>query len=352
MNSFKIEIIISLIILIFTNGYSQTKITTDFKDYSLEIFETSNINNLDIRGNHAQINLLNWEKDSISVETSLEILSNKPNLSKEMLDEINIKVVTYSNTLQVKTTFTQDFNRTIPYKIIYNIFYPKEISLNIKNSNGQVNIAEISGKTIAELNYCDFKINGLSTDNDSIENDIKLNYCNGTLNKVGNTKITSNNSNIKIVSATHIKLASNYSIFDINNIESFNVNSTIDNIKIGQVSAIKLQATNATININKIGVESLFECKGGFLHINNSTNTLKKLTINNNNTKTDIKLSEMVSYTINGEIYKGKLIHPNLDKLQLIKDTDKISFNGVIGNNPQNDSKVIIFNTNQNVEFK
>lgn len=235
---------------------------------------------------------------------------------------------------------------------MYNIFCPKEISLQIKNSNGQVNIAEITGKIDAKLDYCQLNIKNLSIDNDSISNNIELNYCKGTINKFGYGKIVINNSTIQIPSANLIDLTSNYSIIEINKIDKLKSVSKIDNLKIGNSAQTELRSNSSTIQIAQIGTESLFECTNGNLTINNSSNDLKKLTINNNNTHTSVKLNELVSYTINGEISKGKLIHPYLNKIQLVKEIEKVSFNGVIGNNPQSDSKVIVFNTNQNVEFK
>ncbi len=352
MTSIKIKILFSLFIFLCLKSYSQTKISTDFKNYSLEIFESSNIKNLDIRGNHAQINLLNWDKDSISVETSIEILSDKPNLSKEMLDEIKIKVVTYGNTLQVKTTTPNDFNRTIPYDIIYNIFYPKEISLQLKNSNGIVNLADILGNISAELDYCNINFKNQSFDNDSILNNIELNYCKGDINSFGNGKLVINNSKINIHSASNLNLYSNYNIINIDEVKYLKGVSKIDNIKINNCYEIELKSDQSVINIQQIGVNNLFECNKGVLNINNTSSALKKLTINNSSTKTTVKVNDLVSYIINGEIYRGKLLHPQINKLQVIKETEKISFSGVIGNNPQSDTKVIIFNTNQNVEFK
>ncbi len=352
MNNFKINILISLIIFLGIKSYSQTRISTDFKEYSLDIFKTENIKNLDIRGNHAQINLLNWDKDSISVETSIEILSNKPNLSKEMLDEVKIKVVTYANTLQVKTTTTKDFNRTIPYDIVYNIFYPASMSLQLENSNGEVNIANVSGITSLKLDYCNFNIKNLSFNNDSTLNNIEMNYSKGSINSFGQGKLFANNCKINIHSANNIDLISNYNILSLNNVKQLKGASKIDNIKINQCSKIALKSTRSNVSIQQLNQEGLFEANKGTLNINNSSNQLKKLTINNQNTKTTIKINDLVSYTINGEIYKGKLIHPKLNSLQLVKETDKVSFNGIIGNNPQSDTKVIIFNTNQNVEIK
>ncbi|MCW3807251.1 hypothetical protein [Plebeiibacterium marinum] len=348
------KIIKILVGLFFINMvvFSQTRITTDFKDYRLEIFESTNINNLEIKGNHANINLLNWDKDSISVETILEIISDKPNLSKEMLDEVTIKIVTYGNTLQVRTSFSEDFNRTIPYKINYNIFFPKNLSVNLFNSHGSVSLSECIGGIKTNLNYCDININNIATDNNSLANSCEFNYCKGHINHLGTSQLTVNNSELNIMEVNDIMINSEYSLIDIKQANSIQGTSKIDNLLIGDISDIKLKASNSTVNINNIGVNALFECESGTLNISNSAKDLSQLTINNSKTATTIKLHPLLSYYINGEIYKGKLIHPQQNNIQIIKDLEKISINGTVGVMDQSESKVIIFNKNQNIEFK
>ncbi len=348
----RLKIVILLISFCIISVSSQIRITTDFKDYRQEFFKLNNINHLNVIGKHAEINLQNWDKDSINVETTIEILSDKPNLSKELLEEIEIRIVQYQNSLLVKTNLDPDFSSTIPYKIIYNIFFPKKLRLSLENSHGSVKIAEVQGGTNAVLSYCDITINNLNTLNDSVKNSLLLSYCKGTLNLIGSSELNINNSELKIIEAKNININSEYSNLKIQKTNNLNGNSNIDNLKLGEVGKIKLQAFNSSIELDNFRDSALFECKKGQLKILNSPEHFKLLTVNNKNTKTKIHLNSNASYTINGEIYNGSILHPRINRLKIIKENNKSSFSGDIGVKPESESKVIIFNTNQNIEFK
>ncbi|TLX71530.1 hypothetical protein E9993_20475 [Labilibacter sediminis] len=349
-----IKIQIALFILLFQiiPLKSQTRITTDFKDYRFEMFNLKQINKLDIRAQHAEVNLLNWDKDSVSVETTIEILSNKPNLSKEMLDEVQIKIVTYSNTLQVKTTLSKDFNRTIPYKINYNIFFPKKLAVYLENSHGIVNMAEALGGVIAKISYSDINIKSIKPLNDSINNKIDLVFCKGSIHHLGNANLTLQNSVIKTIDAGDLQAQSSYSTFSVEQLHSYTGNSNIDNLTLGPLKSISLKALSSLVTMESFSDSAFLNFNKGKLNLLNSDSTFSELVIDNIETETFIHLNNLTSYTINGEVTKGKFIHPQSENLQIIQEEFKTSFSGDVGSNPQSNSKVIIFNKNQNIEFK
>lgn len=348
----KFKIVLLLLITYVLPVSTQTRITTGTKDYSLKIFKLNNITNLDIRAQHAHINLLNWDKDSISIETTIEILSNKPNLSKEMLEEIKIKTTSFENTLQVKTVLVNDFHSTIPYKISYNIFFPKKLSLRLNNSHGEINLSTVEGGIIADIDYCSVNIKNLNCTDDSIRNQIKLSYCKGQINHLGSGNININNCQIDFFDAGEINLSSAYNILSFKTIDNIICNSKIDRIDLKSVNDINIKASNSTIYLNNFNNSALFECENGILNISNSSIAFAQLTINNNNTQTQLHLNPKASYTINGEINKGELLHPHHSKIEFLQDKNKLSFTGSVGNYPESNSKVIIFNNKQNIVFK
>ncbi len=331
---------------------SQTQLNTDFKTYSFDVFSTKNINRLDIRAKHAQINLLNWDKDSISVETSIEVLCDKPNLSKEMLKEIKIKVLGYGkSTLLVKTDFVKGFNRTIPYKIKYNIFYPRKLALRIENKHGNVHIGDVNGGIFADLSFCNINIRSLKERNDSINNNINLLHCDGNINYLGSAIFQVENSTINIISAKNLEVSSSYSILDIKKVEFYNGSSKIDNIKIGESDNVSISSENCLIKIGSFKETAFFECKKGTLSILNTENNFKELIVNNQETSTKIHLNSECSYYINGEVINGNFHHPKTNNIQIIKELDKTSISGEVGNTQDSKTKVIIFNRDENIEF-
>ncbi len=344
-----------IILLLFIHSLtlnSQTVISTKFKRYTFEAFALNNINKLDIRAKHAEINLLNWDKDSISVETNIEILSDKPNLSEEMLEEVKINVVGYENTLQVKTSYIKDFNRTIPYTIKYTIFYPDSLALRIENEHGKVNVGNVLGGTYANISHCDIFFKGLNPINDSIENHIVLNQCNGKINQVGNTHLQVKNSVIEILKAEHIQVQSSYNQLQINQCESFNGHSEVDLISISNIDSVEINSQNSILSIGNFTKKAKLNCTGGSVDILNSSVDFNELTISNHQTKTQIQLNPSCSYILNGEVINGKLIHNSGNNLEIFTENLNQSFSGDVGFNPDTKSKVIIFNRDENIIFK
>ena len=347
----KLKVLIITIIGFVLQLSSQTQLSTDFKEYTFEIFPTGNIERLDIRAKHAQINLLNWEKDSISVETTIEILSDKPNLSKEMLKEVTIKKVAYGNTLQVKTNFIKEFNRTIPYKVVYNVFFPKKLALKIENSHGTVTIGNVEGGIDADISYCDINFNNFKQLIDSIPNHINLVHCKGKINHLGSSVFKSLSTTADILGANNIEAHTAYSLLTFRKLKSYKGDSKVDNLTFNAVKEISITSDNSTVLINQLDANGKFECKKGALTILNTSDYFNTLTINNFETPAQVHLNELSSYSINGEIINGNFSHPQTDKIQVIKDINNTSISGEVGSDPSSTSKVIVFNRNENIVF-
>lgn len=348
---FRYKIIIVLLLFSGTSLWSQTHTSTDFTNYTFEEYPLGNVRKLDVRSKHAQINLRNWNKDSISIETNIEILSDKPNLSAEMLNEITIFTVFYANTLQLKTSLATDFNRTIPYKITYTIYYPKQLGLNIENSHGSVNIAQVQGGVVADISYCDINFDDIIPKIDSLNNHIKLLHCTGRINRLESAQIQIENSDIDILRAKNIKGNTAYSIVKLDTVSNYNASSNVDNLKIANCQIIKLQAINSMIDVSDFGTDALFECKKGTLSIANPTGNFQRLRVNNNQCPTQIQLNPNIAYSINGDIENGSFYHPQIDSLQVTKDNANISISGEVGSMPSTGAKVIVFNRDANIEF-
>lgn len=331
--------------------WSQTRTTKDFTEHTFEVFPLGNLQRLDIQSKHAQISLKNWDKDSISVETHIEILTDKPNLSGEMLDEIRINTVFYANTLQVKTNLPGNFNRTIPYKIKYNIFHPKKLALNIENSHGKVSIEQMQGGVVAGLSYCDIDINNLIPAHDSINNHIELLHCKGTISNAGTATVRIENSDLTMVSANKLKGSTAYSRINLNAVTDYSCSSNVDYLKIGTCQLINLKTLNSIIHVSNFGEDALFECEKGSLSIANPNDHFERLRINNHQCPTNIQLNPHTTYTINGDIKDGNFVHPVQDNLQVFRDNSNISISGQVGNDPDTETKVIVFNREADIEF-
>ncbi|GAF03481.1 hypothetical protein [Saccharicrinis fermentans] len=347
----RIKTILIAILTSWISLSSQDRSASDFTSYSLEVFPLHNITQLDVRAKHAQVDLVNWDKDSISVEASIEIYSDKPNLAKEMMNEIKLKTVGYSNTLLVKTSLVKDFNRTIPYKIKYTIFFPKKLGLRIENMHGRVNLEGVHGGVFANISYCDIQFGKISADTSKSVNHINLLHCNGIIKSLGSSDIEINNSTIEIQEADHINAITKYSLLKIGRIKDYQGSSQVDNIKIKAGDFVTINSNNSIINVQNFTQKALFEGHKGSLMVSHSGGSFRELTINNEETPTTVKIDSNTSYLLNGEVFNGKFTHTHKDQLKVVTDLNKIGFSGVVGKDPNTQRKVIIFNKNQKVEF-
>ncbi len=348
---FRFKIIVAILFYASTSLWSQTHTTTDFNKHTFEEFPLSNVRKLDVRSKHAQINLHNWDKDSISIETNIEILSDMPNLSAEMLNEISISTVFYANTLQLKTNLVNNFNRTIPYEITYTIYYPQKLGLKIENSYGSVNIANVQGGVVADISYCDINFDNFTTKIDSLNNHIKLLHCKGTINNLESGLIHIENSNVDILKAKNITGNTEYSIVKLDTVFDYRASSKLDNIKITRCQTINIHAINSIVEIQDFGTDALFECDKGKLDIAKPIGNFQRLRINNHQCPTQIRLHPNLTYSINGDIENGSFYHPQIESLQIIKDNNSISISGEVNIKPGNGAKIIVFNRDADIEF-
>lgn len=348
---FRFKIIVAILSFAGISLWSQTHTSTDFTKYTYEEFALSNVRKLVVQSKHAQINLRNWNKDSISIETNIEILSDMPNLSAEMLNEINISTVFYANTLELKTNLANNFNRTIPYEITYTIYYPKKLGLNIENSHGSVNIADVQGGVVADISYCDINFDNFAPKIDSLNNHLKLLHCKGTINNLESGLIHIENSDIDILKAKNIKGSTAYSIIKLDTVSDYSASSNIDNIKIARCQTIRLNAANSIVEVKDFGTDALFECEKGKLDIAKPIGNFQRLRVNNHQCPTKILVHPNTAYSVNGDLENGSFYHPQIESLQIIKDNNSISISGEVGVKPSTGTKIIIFNRDANIEF-
>lgn len=349
---YKLKIIVAILFFAVTSMWSQTRNISDFSDHAFEVFPLGKVRKLDLRSNHAQISLRNWDKDSISVETNIRILSDKPNLSAEMLKEISITTVSYANTLQVKTSLANDFNRTIPYAITYTIHYPKKLALHIENSHGTVNIGQVQGGVVADISYCDIDFDDFAPKIDSVNNHIKLLHCKGKINNLESAFIQIENSSLDILMAKNLKGSTAYSMIKLDAVSDYSATSNVDNLRIKSCQTINLQANSSMVDVANFGTDALFECDKGKLTVSKLRGSFQRLRVKNQQCPTQIQLNPNSSYSINGDIENGSFYHPQIDSLQVIKDGNNISISGEVGSAAGNGAKVIVFNQDANIEFK
>ncbi len=343
--------ILLLIYLIFFyfNAYAQKTENDNFYKYYKKSFSSNKIKNINLIAKYADINIYNWDKDSISVETEMKIHTNLTSLAKEIFNNIKINVVTYSNTLQVKMTSDENFRNNILYDVKYNIFIPYSINAKIKNNNGSLNIPKIQGDINVNLSFCSFNMQNI-INNKSDKNVIKLNYCNGNINKITNSYISLNSSTLNVLNAEKINCNSEYSNINIQKINSLKINSKLDIINISKINNLMCNSIDGKIFIKNLNNSCFIKNTKGEVNINKIEQTFTNLLLDLEETEANIRISKNSSYIINANFNNAELIYKDIPEIKKISDYNSNTYKGTVGLS-DNYSSITILNKQKNVKL-
>ncbi|WP_282035986.1 hypothetical protein [Saccharicrinis aurantiacus] len=330
---------------------AQNENIVDTCNYALDVYSSEGIKELNIKSLHAKINIHNWDKETVSVESTVKILTPKLIVAEELLALIEVEAKNTKDAINIITTLSKDFSSTVPYEITHNIFVPEHVAFNITNNHGNVVIPKTTSGVNLKLNYCSLIVNDIQAELAETKNYLNLKFCKADINLLGNASINSNSSEILITKCDSILLKSEYSNISILDNRKLDGDTNLDKIQIDKTDNIILLGKYSAIKLDYFSTDGKIELEEGKLNINGSSNNFSSLLISNNNTPTSIKLNPSASYIINGEVKDAKINHPNTSDLDLIKDNNKTSFSGVIGDNPNTNSRVIVFNKNKDITF-
>lgn len=335
----------------FASASATDEIETDTCNYSLDVFNTKGIKTVKINGSHAKINIYNWERDSVSFESTVKILSDKPIIVEELLGLIKVEAQKTKSAVSLNTILDKGFSSTVPYEITFNIFMPKEKTLDITNSHGEVIIPEVTNGVTLKAKYCDISIYNIKNSNKTANN-IYIAFCKADINQIGSGNIRANSSKLNIEQCDTISLITEYSQINIIEADQVESNSNIDKINIQNCNDITMLAENSIVKLEQINSEALFEFINGQLDINNTSDKLSSLQVSNKNTITNLQLHPQLSYILNGEIKDGELIVSNKNQISLLHEAGKTSFSGSIGKHSNFAAKIVLFNENQDISIK
>jgi len=308
------------------------------------------IKTLKITNKHGNISIIGWDRDSISIETLINVNAAGPKAADEVLDFISIKRANLGDQLLFRTQFDSEFFSNYPFSITYTIHAPKHMSLDINNSIGDVVIHEIDGQINLNQAYGNIHLNQIGAP-PSIQHHLDLSFVEGKIEGIGAIAPLLLNSNLSVKNLTSCKGETKYSLLDIDNCQSIQLKSTTDRITINHVDSVSIKGIQVLAKIDDLSEYGFFEIEEGHLAVQ-ANNQVQHLSIGNHSTNTTIGLPSNFTYLLNGEVTDGQFTHPQKKHLQLINEEEKVSFSGKVGASPEATAEIIVFNTSSELIFQ
>ena len=234
---------------------------------------------LDITNKYGKIEMVNWDKDSIMIETYLRIQTNSASRMSKLRNTIDFDFSVTNHYIVAKTVFKTSGNsivvgiKNLAESLVYNgdevridyvVTIPKNINIRINNKYGDVYVDDINGDIRIIVANGGFKANNL-TGNVNID----LSFGDGTLNRMDKGHLGLLYEDFTLKEANQLNLDSKSSKINIENIESLKVQSRRDKLQLGNVKFLTGATDFSDIWVNSLSEEMNLNMKFGSISADN-----------------------------------------------------------------------------------
>jgi len=212
---------------------------------------------LEVENKYGKIQVVTWDKDSVSVEVEIFLTESSSSKLRKLKDDIKIDFTGTNNYIIAKTVIKSESGRLASEL--------KSISNTIKGSNKRVEINYL----VHVPSQMDVVLNNKFGDiyMDDLEGQVDINLSNGVLKAnrlVGNSSISLSFANgmIKSLGSSNMKLS--YSDMVLNEVNQLDLISKSSKLNVDSVNVLKIDSRRDKLHFQKV---EYFYGKGNFTQV-------------------------------------------------------------------------------------
>lgn len=353
MKAFKFKF--SAILLILAMGCGINAFATDeYEKEIIEVFSAQKGTELNISNKYGDVDIHNWEKDSVSVKVLITIETTSEEKAKLLFTNIDINMDKIGQVISAETRMSQKFKTGKKFSIDYEIFMPEYIKLEVANKFGNIYIQTLREKANINLSYGNLKAEKLLYPEEKPVSSINLSYAKATIDECNRTKLTLKYSKMNIGLSKALIVVSRYSKLHLDENETviadskydaFNiVSSDVFKVNMGQYSDFRIENVNRALELN---------LRYGNCKIDNVSRNFESILVDNQYVASKIAIEEGASYTLEAETkYCGINYPDNAEVIQKIVDKSETYLKVIVGNSSNPKGKVKIQSQYGNVSLR
>ena len=296
---------------------------------------------------YGNVNIMNWEKDSLRIEVSVSVQSKQPAKLDKVLSSIDCEMVSSASVISARTifhdngaTFWKDVvsyagkvvNTSNNLQINYTVYMPAANPVKVENKFGNIYLDSQKGNAEINLSNGDLQTRDF---NGNLK--LTLEFGSASIQEAGAAQLNINYSDLYLQKINKLNLVSRSSTLDIDEAASIDLESVRDKMTIKSCTSISGEASFSRIRINELETVCSLTTKYGELKLNSVSRNFVNIFVRAEYTDVLMGLNPMASYTLD-MIYDTKTvisIPPAIDN-QLKKETinakySTIKANGTIG---------------------
>lgn len=346
---FKSAIILALFILA---GFT---INAGNDEYSKEIHKEYDANAqtvLEITNKYGDVDITNWSENKVVFDIKITVDHRNEEKAKELLKMINVEFSQEGNTIKAETEIDEKINKSgwifdfnsdaKEFSIDYTVKMPKNLELTLTNKYGDVFIDEITGKADLAVKYGNLKANKIIRDNTKPLSSVYLAYSDGTIGEVEWLKLELKYSKLEIEKSKALIGVTKYSKLYVDKSSSIVCESKYDKYKIGYISNFVGEAKYTDIKFKELRKKLDLTTKYGDIELEYVPQNFESIKIDNKYGHVEMKIDKNASYQLDGEAEYADIDYPQGYKISRIEENTEMKVSGIIGEDKNTKSKVVI----------
>ncbi len=303
---------------------------------------------LSVTNKYGDVNLINWNKDSLVIDVVVTIDYPAKFKGKPLIEYIHVSFSQSGNKITAETQIDENSierwyssHDKKKFSIDYTIHAPTYINFQLLNKYGDVFINELSGQADLEIRYGFVRINKLSRGNIKPLNTLTLAYSKGTIEEAGWLMLEMKYSKLEIKHGKAIAGDTKYSHLQIDNISSVVFQSKYDEFRFGTVNNLVLVASYGDIKAGEVRKKISLETRYTGVEIDHVPAGFISIDVDNAYGGVKIRIDPEASYYLKGSASYCKMNYPEARVNRIVKNNSS-EVSGLIGTDKNSRSKVTI----------
>ena len=320
------------------------------KTYQKE-FTLSNSSNVYLENRFGQMNIENWDKNSISIVIEIKVDYPEGSKADRLIKAINIEINQTGDNISAITQIDEDFmkswNRIFSsdskdFSIDWEVKVPKQTNIELVNKYGDIFINELTGKCKIDLKYGNLKANKISRENIDPLSSLTISYGNASIDEVNWFKADIKYAKLNITKAKAIVVVSKYSKVVIDQVSSVVSESKYDTYSIGTTANFVGEGGYTTYRFEELTKKFDLVVKYGDVRIDRVPATFESIKFNGGYTSINAGIDPTASYNLNADVSYGNLKFNSQGRFNRFESNNGVEVDGLVGKDENTKSKVNI----------
>jgi hypothetical protein len=318
-----------------------------------EIHETYPVNNnslLSITNKYGNIDIRNWDKQSIDVVVQIVLKGITDKQSENILNSISINYNTQGGKIIFETVIDDNLNNSIfkinngskKFEVNYIVNMPHTVPVDLHNKYGNIFIDKLSAPSTIEVKYGNLKANDIQSESKEPLTQVILGYSEGNIELCSWLKIIIKYSKVHIEESKALIFVSKYSKIFVERGSSIVTESKYDEYNVGTIANFVTESSYSNFAFKSIGKKLQTETSYSDVKVGFVPAGFELIKVSNRYGSYKIGIEENASYTIKGYCKYGDIIYPDEGRINRIQENSELTIEGLVGKDENTDAQVVL----------